>query len=297
MKELSIEELRTESKNISDNKIGIIFTSVIHKQLIFVHKNNVNLERENKLKYFMYKHFANQFNTAVRIAMGLNYLDKENTIYFDSMTFFAIIRSCMERYLAFWLLDYHESESNIEIQQEISFRYLCFQYSACRDCINISKTFPKIKRTNQSTDISTEIQKMKNIKNEIINHKYYLNIKKDRRERIIKYGDWKILSGEILNWMDLIRASPLDNGMGLAEYSYMSNYTHASPYGIRLAEGYKNNTGDDLFYLYAICAMFVYGFDQMCPGSTENFDKYEIAISQEFHLIATKGNKGLLEII
>lgn len=283
------EKLVSEIQNA---EVPSLLMSALLKQDMFVRNIGETLDENAKAKASLFTLFVQQFNTIISLSHKTLCIVDNDISFLDVTSIFTLVRSCHERYLAFWHLNTALCFWDVTPEQELNFRWLCFKHGGL---VDEQRSFEMTARLRDLTNMSKTLESFKAARRKLFDHirahSIFAALDQRSREDIELYGNWRIGRRGSLSWRELVQLSPLYNQLGQYEYFQLNQHAHTSYRGLSLVNKFHENINDGLAYLYTLAALFSYDLDAMVPGSDVNLTNQELAIIHEFKLIATEWMK------
>lgn len=240
-------------------------------------------------KYGIFKIFFKQYNTIYSLSRGTKYFFLPECSYIDIKSIYVLIRSCHELYLTLSFISNSGTFSGATREEEIEFKYKCYEYSGRQD--NKRTIDITIKINGQETISPEQVndvnEKTRVLREQLINSSIYKALSQDSKNAILA-GQWRVGQNGRLSWNDLLEGTPMSKNYGVLEYHALSMYAHSSHNSLRLEAQHNYDMAGALCHLYVLSALFIKSIVEIFAIDMDVLSKKEQALIIEFIQMANK---------
>jgi hypothetical protein len=282
MRKLTSDVYETQKAKITNEDVPGLFGSMFSKQAAIVFERRRTFDLADAAKADLFAIFVRQYHTILDLAGPRAGARNAPTTRPDITSIHVLIRSCHERYLAFWYLASEGIFSDASREEEATFKWLCYYHGGIVDTVRRNSLRSRLVDTSALADsIKSEVQARRKIFQEIRHHRIFNRLDEGTQRAIEHHGAWRIGNAEALSWRQLAEISPLNSAFAQYEYHLMSLYAHAGYAGIKADQQNDADIPGLLAYLYVLAACYISTLDSIVPGSDANFTSRELACFQE----------------
>ena len=283
MKKLPENIYKLAIEKITNNQVPYLFSSVLektHKEIDSI-ENGLSSQALTRLKLFGM--FEKQYNTILRISEKLTYVNKDNEVYLDIKSINVLIRAAHELFLTFGYLVESGHISGVTPEQEIEFKYLCYEHGGRVDIIKSYENKKTVLPYNFYEDqINFAKKNRADILEKIKKHVAFSKLTNDVKKSIEDFGAWRISKSKSLSWNELSHLTKMGKSWAKSEYHHMSIHAHSGFAAILLEKDHNQDTHGLLTHLYIIAALFVsIVVEKMSIDVEKSFSIDERAILEE----------------
>jgi len=287
MRTLTPDIYKTQKSQIRDGELPHLFHSMLKKQAAVIFERQRMFDDALSAKADLFNLFFRQYNTILVLEQKVAHIDSPGARYIDITSVNVLIRSCHERFLAFWYLAEGRLFPDATPEEEAKFKWLCYYHGGLVDAERNNLLRARlVDVTAQAGAMAGNATRKRDVLKEIKNSQVFKQLEPKTQEAIERYGAWRIGNRKLLSWNGLARLSPIKGAIAEFEYHRMSLYAHTGFAG--LEEDKRNNGSPDglLAYLYVLAACLIFSLDSVLPDSDIHFTSRELACAQEFREIA-----------
>lgn len=282
MKSLPADQYESLKSTIKNAEVPGIFRSILKKQAHSVASNLV-ISAEVSTQINLFDSFRRQYETVLILASqdkATNYGGRE---CIDVTSIYSLIRGCHERFLALWYLSKSGAFPSATPEEEASFKHRCFLHGGFIDAQkNMKLRSHLIGISNLSKTLDREkSERLANLQN-IEDSKIFHSLADKVKEKIVKFGAWRIWEGAELSWWALATKSPLNSAMAQYEYHTTSMCIHPSNAGMYADAQHDRSQDGLLAYLYVLAAFSARALYYISPSTGAIISDKEWACIKEF---------------
>lgn len=287
MRTLPLAIYEAQKAKIRNDEVSNLFHSMLKKQAAVIFEHRRTFDDALSAKADLFNLFFRQYNTVIVLSQKVAHIGSPDARYVDATSISILVRSCHERFLAFWYLAEGRLFPEATLEEEAKFKWLCYYHGGLVDAERSNRLRARLVDTTAQVDVVTNITRRKvDAFKEIKNSQIFAKLEPKAQEAIERYGAWRIENRKSLSWSQLARLAPIKGAIAEFEYHRMSLYAHTGLAGLE-EDKRSGGTQDELLaYLYVLAACMMFSLDTILPDSDIRFSQRELACVHEFREIA-----------